>query len=77
MSLVNLFEENERKIATPSYITQKRMDLEQIKRIFTYDATPQVFIGNGWVRINGKSFNGITKEDLSKIVEEINNGKQI
>lgn len=49
----------------------KERELNKIKRILQADPTAQVYVGNNWVRINGQSFNGITKEEVEKIKQEI------
>lgn len=55
-----------------NYKTCRANDLKRIVDILTYDSTPQIYYGKGWVRINGMSFNGISKKDIEKIIEENN-----
>ena len=63
------------KVATKkhsnNYPAIKERDLKKIKRILKADPTAQVYVGRNWVRINGQSFNGITKEEVEKIKQEI------
>lgn len=58
--------------ACSDYKTVRANDLKRIKDILTYDSTPQIYYGKGWVRINGISFNGFRKEHIEKIMKENN-----
>ena len=56
---------------TNTYPACMQRNIEKIKRILKTDPTPQIYIGNNWVRINGQSFNGITREMFNEIIKEI------
>ena len=58
--------------ACSDYKTVRANDVKKIIDILTYDSTPQIYYGKGWVRINGQSFNGIRKQDIEQIKNELN-----
>lgn len=54
------------------YKTARARDIKKIVDILTYDSTPQIYYGKGWVRINGISFNGFRKEHIEQLMKENN-----
>lgn len=65
---------NERNKQTTTYPSRMLKEVEEIKKVLQSDPTPQIYFGNNWVRINGKNYNGISRDIFNKIVGEIKNG---
>lgn len=64
----------------PTYIQQRIRDKLQIKRLYNKYKTVE-FGSHNWLVINGKTFNGFTKEQFERIInateEDILQGRDI
>ena len=45
-----------------TYATKRKNDIKKIKKILKQYPNAKIEYYNGWVRINGESFNGFSKE---------------
>ena len=74
ISPLNLIKERTKtrreKFVNASYQAQRTQDLEEIKQVLLTQNDFDLFYGKGWIRLNGKSYNGIIKSDIENILKE-------
>lgn len=61
----------EKGSAYSSYQAKRTQDLEKLKRLLKNNPDAEIYVGNNWIRVQSITFNGITKEQLLNIVNEI------
>lgn len=61
------------KFSNRSYEAQRTQDLNDIKQVLLTHNEYDLFFGKGWIKLNGKTYNGISKRDIDKILKEKEN----
>ena len=54
-----------------SYQAKRNQDIDKLKRLLKNNPDAEIYVGKNWIRVQSITFNGITKEQLLNIVNEI------
>ena len=52
----------EKGSAYSSYQAKRNQDIDKLKRLLINNPDAEIYVGNNWIRVQGITFNGISKE---------------